>query len=112
MILEKELNIYKESSSRVKLVKVLLIRTFVFFFMSYILFHFINDKGGLSKVNKLQEILFKEQLKLEEKELHLEKKRLLITQIKNPEKDLDLIDQLIRKELGYTELNEITIINH
>ena len=102
MILEKELNIYKESSSRVKLVKVLLIRTFVFFFMSYI----------LSRVNKLQEILFKEQLKLEEKELHLEKKKLLITKIKNPEKDLDLIDQLIRKELGYTELNEITIINH
>ena len=39
-------------------------------------------------------------------------KKLLITKIKNPEKDLDLIDQLIRKELGYTKLNEITIINH
>ena len=111
MIVEKELNIYKENSSRVKLVKILLLRTCIFFFVSYIIFHFINDQGGLSKVNKLLTLLNEEKILLAKKESILENKNNIIAQIRGPNKDLDLIDQLIRLELGFSDENEIVILD-
>jgi len=108
---EKELNIYKENYTRVKLAKILLLRTCVFFFISYIVFHFINNQGGLSKVNKLLSLLNEEKILLAKKQSILENKNNIIAQIRGPNKDLDLIDQLIRIELGFSDESEIVILD-
>ena len=34
----------------------------------------------------------------------------MVSKIKEPSKDPDLIDSLIRKELGYTNSNETTVV--
>ena len=45
------------------------------------------------------------------KESILENKNNIIAQIRGPNKDLDLIDQLIRLELGFSDKNEIVILD-
>ena len=54
MVIQKQLNSYKDSFTRVKLIKNLLGKTCLFLLMSYILFHFINDNYGFSRIEKLQ----------------------------------------------------------
>ena len=110
MIIQKQLNSYKDGFTRVKLIKNLLGRTCLFLLMSYILFHFINDDYGFSRIEKLQYSLNEEKILLFEKIKLLDSKKLMVSKIKEPYKDLDLIDSLIRKELGYTNSNEITVV--
>ena len=89
----------------------MLLRTCIFFFVSYIIFHFINDQGGLSKVNKLLTLLNEENILLVKKQSILENKNNILAQLRGPNKDLDLIDQLIRLELGFSDENEIIILD-
>ena len=65
----------------------------------------------LSKVNKLLTLLNEEKILLAKKESILENKNNIIAQIRGPNKDLDLIDQLIRLELGFSDKNEIVILD-
>ena len=110
MIIQKQLNPYKDSFTRAKLIKNLLGKTCLFLLMSYILFHFINDNYGFSRIDKLQYSLNKEKFQLFEKIKLLDSKKLMVSKIKEPSKDPDLIDSLIRKELGYTNSNETTVV--
>ena len=52
-----------------------------------------------------------ENILLVKKQSILENKNNILAQLRGPNKDLDLIDQLIRLELGFSDENEIIILD-
>jgi len=62
-------------------------------------------------VYKLEELKEKEANVLLVKRQVLEEKKEFISHISGPQKDFDLIDLLIRKELGFSNKDEILLVN-
>ena len=99
----------KTDSKNYILIKNIFIKTCIFFASAYFVFHFINGSISLSPladkiylVKQSSEILLK-------KEKELVFKELLVSKLNNSKENLDLLDELVRIKLGYSNEDEVIL---
>ena len=103
------IDIIQSNNKNYILVKTIFLRTCLFFVTAYFIFHFLNGNISLTPLEdkKAQVSNSEEILRIKEKEL--EYKELLISKLNNASDNIDLIDELIRIKLGYSDSDEVVL---
>jgi cell division protein FtsB len=103
------INIKKPNNKNYFLIKNIFIRTSLFFVSAYFIFHFINGNISLTPLDdKIQLVNLNTEI-LEEKEKELYFKEELIFRLNNSKENIDLLDELVRIKLGYSDSSEVVI---
>ena len=100
-------NLINNKNNNYFLIKSIFVKTCIFFVAAYFIFHFINGNISLSPLADKNELLIKstEILLLKEKELIF--KELLISKLNNSKENIDLLDELVRLKLGYSDKDDV-----
>ena len=101
------INFIKKDNKNFFLIKSIFIRTSLFFLLLYFVFHFINGNMSLSPLDDKRALLKQNTQVLLDKEKKLVFKELMILKLNNSEDNLDLLDELVRDKLGYSDVNEV-----
>ena len=105
------INIIKKDNKNYFFIKSIFIRTSLVFIFAYFAFHFINGNISLSPLADKKQLLEESVQVLLKKEKILVFKELMISKLNSPKENIDLLDELVRVKLGYSDSNEIIISN-
>ena len=105
------INILKKDNKNYFFIKSIFIRTSLVFIFAYFAFHFINGNISLSPLADKKQLLEESVQVLLKKEKILVFKELMISKLNSPKENIDLLDELVRVKLGYSDSNEIIISN-
>jgi len=105
------INIIKKDNKNYFFIKSIFVRTILFFIFAYFAFHFINGNISLSPLADKKQLLEESVQVLLKKEKILVFKELMISKLNSPKENIDLLDELVRVKLGYSDSNEIIISN-
>ncbi len=103
------INIKKSNNKNYFLIKSIFIRTSLFFVSAYFVFHFINGNISLTPLDDKRQLVSINTEILEKKEKELYFKEELIFRLNNSKENIDLLDELVRIKLGYSDSNEVVI---
>ncbi|MBT7076627.1 MAG: hypothetical protein HN930_02790 [Pelagibacterales bacterium] len=103
------INIKKPNNKNYFLIKSIFIRTSLFFVSAYFVFHFINGNISLTPLDDKRQLVSINTEILEKKEKELYFKEELIFRLNNSKENIDLLDELVRIKLGYSDSNEVVI---
>ena len=103
------INIKKLNNKNYFLIKSIFIRTSLFFVSAYFVFHFINGNISLTPLDDKRQLVNLKTEILEEKEKELYFKEELIFRLNNSKENIDLLDELVRIKLGYSDSKEVVI---
>ena len=103
------INIKKSNNKNYFLIKSIFIRTSLFFVSAYFVFHFINGNISLTPLDDKRQLVNLKTEILEEKEKELYFKEDLIFRLNNSKENIDLLDELVRIKLGYSDSKEVVI---
>ena len=103
------INIKKSNNKNYFLIKSIFIRTSLFFVSAYFVFHFINGNISLTPLDDKRQLVNLKTEILEEKEKELYFKEELIFRLNNSKENIDLLDELVRIKLGYSDSKEVVI---
>ena len=101
------LNLSKKDNKNILLIKSIFIRTSLFFVSAYFIFHFMNGNISFSPLEDKRALLKQSSQILLDKEKKLLFKELMISKLNNSKENLDLLDELVRTKLGYSDINEV-----
>ena len=101
------LNFIKKDNKNFFLIKSIFIRTSLFFVSAYFFFHFINGNISFTPLVDKRALLKQGNQILLDKEKKLVFKELMISKLNNSKENLDLLDELVRTKLGYSDINEV-----
>ena len=101
--------IKKPNNKNYFLIKSIFIRTSLFFVSAYFVFHFINGNISLTPLDDKRQLVNLKTEILEEKEKELYFKEELIFRLNNSKENIDLLDELVRIKLGYSDSKEVVI---
>jgi len=88
-------------------VRVIFIKTCLFFIASYFVFHLLNGNISYAALENKRQVVLDKEFLLDQKKKELEFKYLLINKVKNVENNLDLLDELVKHKLGYSSNKEV-----
>ena len=103
------INIKKSNNKNYFLIKSIFIRTSLFFVSAYFVFHFINGNISLTPLDDKRQLVSINTEILEKKEKELYFKEELIFRLNNSKENIDLLDELVRIKLGYSDSKEVVI---
>ena len=103
------INIKEPNNKNYFLIKSIFIRTSLFFVSAYFIFHFINGNISLTPLDDKRQLVNLKTEILEEKEKELYFKEELIFRLNNSKENIDLLDELVRIKLGYSDSKEVVI---
>ena len=101
------INFIKKENKKYFLIKSIFIRTSLFFVSAYFIFHFVNGNISLSPLENKRLLLKQSNQILLEQENKLAFKELMISKLGNSKENLDLLDELVRNKLGYSNVDEV-----
>ena len=101
------INFLKRDRKNFILIKSIFIKTCVFFVSAYFIFHFINGNISLSPLADKKQLVKTSTEILLNKEKELSFKELLISKLNNSIENIDLLDELVRVKLGYSDKDDI-----
>jgi cell division protein FtsB len=99
----------KIDSKNYILIKNIFIKTCIFFAAAYFVFHFLNGSISLSPLSDKMQLVKQSSKILLEKEKELVFKELLVLKLNNSKENLDLLDELVRIKLGYSNQDEVVL---
>ena len=101
------INIIKKDNKNYFFIKSIFIRTSLVFIFAYFAFHFLNGNISLSPLADKKQLLEESTQVLLKKEKILVYKELMITKLNNSKNNMDLLDELVRVKLGYSDKDDI-----
>ena len=101
------LNFIKKDNKNLFLIKSIFIRTSLFFVSAYFVFHFINGNISFTPLEDKRALLKQSNQILLDQEKKLVFKELMTSKLNNSKENLDLLDELVRTKLGYSDINEV-----
>ena len=105
------INIIKKDNKNYFFIKSIFIRTSLFFVSAYFVFHFINGNISFTPLEDKRALLKQSNQILLYQEKKLVFKELMILKLNNSEDNLDLLYELVRDKLGYSDVNEVIYSN-